>query len=117
MTIDGSMLLIAPLHLRRTVDGQLEIEAQAANGLKKWAQHFSKVTLCAVIQPESQKEHFSSAAWLPIKSLTLNNTIECIPLPWSYHPFDYFRDLSAVKSTLKPLIILSPLPKASRNVF
>lgn len=104
MTKDSSMLLIAPLHLRMTVGNGLEIEAQAANGLSKWAQHFSKVTLCALVLPENTRGQYSSSSWISVDSLTTNNPIKCIPLPWSYHPLDHFRDISAVKEKIEPLV-------------
>lgn len=98
------MLIISPLHLRMTAEGGLEIEAQAANGLKQWAQHFSHVTLCAHLLPKDTKDQQSSSAWVAVNSIQAKNTIECVALPWSYHPIDHFRDYSQVRSMLLPLV-------------
>jgi glycosyltransferase involved in cell wall biosynthesis len=103
MEENSSMLLIAPLHLRMTAGGELEIEAQAANGLLKWSEHFSKVTLCAHLLPDCKGQE-SSSAWIAFNTINAANTIECIALPWSYQPINYFKDFSKVRVLLEPLI-------------
>lgn len=102
MAENSSMLLIAPLHLRLSKEGDLEIGVQSANGLAKWSQKFSKVTLCAFLLPKGKKS--GSSAWIAVNKIKAVNIVECIPLPWSYSPFDYFKDYLKVRRMLEPLI-------------
>ena len=51
-----SMLLVLPLPFV-TDDGVVEIETQAANGVRQWLQHFSSLTIAA---PYLSKEDSTS---------------------------------------------------------
>jgi hypothetical protein len=47
-----SMLLVLPVPFGMR-DGRLLVEAQAANGLDRWAENFSRVVVAAPVLPET----------------------------------------------------------------
>ena len=67
MIEEKSMLLVAPVPVRMTTEGGLEIEIQAANGLRQWASNFKEITLCAPEKPNALNN--SSIEWCPIELL------------------------------------------------
>jgi hypothetical protein len=46
--VEERMYLVLPVPFRET-DGQLFVEAQAANGLDQWAENFSRVLVAAPV--------------------------------------------------------------------
>lgn len=104
MADNQSLLLVLPIPIRFSNQGTLEVEKQAANGLLKWLEHFSEVTVCAMIVPNYILGNGSTIDWIEQDNFSKNKPLEIVPLPWSYHPFDHFRDISKVRKILHPLI-------------
>ena len=101
--VPGSMFLVLPVPFRR--DGvHLYVEAQAANGLNRWADHFSHVTTAA---PLIQKELAGSLAgvrWVHVSELEHGARMKLVPLPWAYGLGDFVRERPAVVQGLRGLI-------------
>jgi glycosyltransferase involved in cell wall biosynthesis len=77
------MYLVLPVPFR-LIDGKLQIEAQAANGLDRWADHFAVVTVAAPLIPDSEADKLVGFVWRAADSLEHANRVICQPLPWAY---------------------------------
>lgn len=86
----GSMYLVLPVPFRLQL-GALYVEAQAANGLDRWADHFSHVTVAAPVVPEELVGSLAGLRWLPVAGLEHVERITCQPLPWAYSPATFFK--------------------------
>jgi glycosyltransferase involved in cell wall biosynthesis len=82
---------------------QLFVETQALNGLRLWAKHFDRVTVCA---PElSQTEGGSTTiVWADPAELLAGGRHVFEPFPWGYHPRDHFRHRSEVSRRYDKLV-------------
>ena len=76
-------------------DAGLLVEAQALNGLRLWAKHFDRVTVCA---PELSltKSNDSTIVWADPTELLAGGRHRFEPFPWGYHPRDHFRFRSEI---------------------
>ena len=93
----GSMLLVLPVPFRRQGD-KLLFEAQACNGLNRWADHFSTVIAAAPLIPEELAGKDRAIVWEDTKGL--NQRIRCIPLPWAYTLPAFLRSYPQIKRLL-----------------
>jgi colanic acid/amylovoran biosynthesis glycosyltransferase len=91
---ESSLLLDLGVPFGRTATGLL-VEAQALNGLRLWAKHFDRVTVCA---PELSlaKGSDSTIVWADPSKLLAGGRHVFEPFPWGYHPRDHFRFRSEV---------------------
>jgi colanic acid/amylovoran biosynthesis glycosyltransferase len=91
---ESSLLLDLGVPFGRTATGLL-VEAQALNGLRLWAEHFDRVTVCA---PELSlsKGSDSTIVWADPSELLAGGRHVFEPFPWGYHPRDHFRFRSEV---------------------
>ena len=55
---DDSMYLVLPVPFR-VADGKMFVEAQAANGLDRWADNFSRVLVAAPAIPEADAQNLA----------------------------------------------------------
>ena len=87
----GSMYLVLPVPFRE-VDGEVFVEAQAANGLDRWADHFAQVTVGAPVVPKALVGSLAGVRWVPVVELEHGERIVCQRLPWAYSPRDFLRE-------------------------
>ncbi len=91
------MLLVLPA-LFRIIDGKLYVEAQAANGLNRWGDYFSKVVAAAPVIPEEMALAEKNIAWQSAD--VISDRIELVPLPWAYSPKLFARKYFACRALL-----------------
>lgn len=96
------MLLDLPVPFRLS-GGVLWVESQAMNGLRLWAENFSRLTVCAPVLPDDYSDD-STHDWVDPSALVAQWKIRLVPLPWGYRRFDYFKFAKEVRSILGPLI-------------
>ncbi len=93
------MYLVLPVPFR-LADGKIFVEAQAANGLDRWADHFARVTVAAPAIPEFAARDLAGFVWRDVASLEHRDRIVCQPLPWAYTPGPFFKQLGATRRLL-----------------
>jgi colanic acid/amylovoran biosynthesis glycosyltransferase len=91
---ESSLLLDIGVPFGRTATGLL-VEAQALNGLRLWAKHFDRVTVCAPELSLTQSND-STIVWADPSQLLAGGRHVFEPFPWGYHPRDHFRFRSEV---------------------
>jgi colanic acid/amylovoran biosynthesis glycosyltransferase len=99
---ESSLLLEVGVPFRRGATGLL-VEAQALNGIRLWAKHFSRVTVCAPLTPSDHVDT-SSIVWADPHDLLETGRVAFEPLPWGYHPRDHFRHRIAVRRRFQSLV-------------
>lgn len=100
---DDSLLLVLPLRYRR-VNGEVLFERQAANGLALWADHFSRVTVAAPVQPESGAGRGDNVSWVPATTIRSRDRIRFVDLPCTYSPGGFARAYKPTSKLLSPEI-------------
>jgi glycosyltransferase involved in cell wall biosynthesis len=101
--VDDSMYLVLPVPFHVT-GGQVFVEAQAGNGLDRWADHFSTVILAAPVLPESQGKALTGFVWRPVDLLEHRSRIVCQLLPYAYKPATFFRHLRPTRRLIASTI-------------
>ena len=99
----GTMLLVLPVPFRVS-NGELYVEAQAANGLERWADHFARVVVAAPVIPEQMVPGLSGVVWRRFESLAHKDRIVAKPLPWAYTPGSFLRAQNSVRMQLRKWI-------------
>lgn len=94
-----SLFLILPVPLRRSGE-ELLFETQACNGVTRWSEHFDRVVVACPLIPEHLAEQDSTIQWENVNGIKDVGRMEFIPLPWSYHPFDFFRHYRSTRRLL-----------------
>jgi glycosyltransferase involved in cell wall biosynthesis len=92
------MLLVLPVPFRLK-GNRLLFEAQACNGLNRWADNFSKVVAAAPVMPEEIAQADKTIVWEDTTSV-LNDRVTCIPLPWAYGIKDFVRNYPRCRKLL-----------------
>jgi glycosyltransferase involved in cell wall biosynthesis len=84
----NSILLALPVPFR-SLDGKLHIEAQAANGLDRWADNFGRVVVACPLISEDEAQRRASWRWVPCDSLEHRARIRLVELPtaWTIKAF------------------------------
>ncbi len=95
----NGMYLVLPVPFRM-MDGKLYVEAQAANGLDRWADNFSLVTIAAPLIPEEQAAKLSGFVWRAADLLDHRDRIVCQPLPWAYSYLSFAKAWSSTRAGL-----------------
>jgi glycosyltransferase involved in cell wall biosynthesis len=90
------MYLVLPVPFR-VLNDEIFVEAQAANGLDRWAENFSRVTVAAPIIPETLAPTLPGVVWRSISTLDHRRRIVCQPLPWAYTPAAFFKQVTGVR--------------------
>ena len=101
--MNGRLYLVLPVPFRVT-EGKVLVEAQAANGLDRWADNFPQVTVAAPVIPESSTQNLAGFVWRDVDSLEHRDRIVCQPLPWAYTPGPFFKQLGATRRLLAKTI-------------
>ncbi len=99
-TVPNSMYLVLPVPFRLQA-GELHVEAQAMNGLDRWADHFAQVTVAAPLVPEALLGSLAGVRWTPVAGLAHRSRICCEPLPWAYTPVAFLRARARVVQQLR----------------
>jgi glycosyltransferase involved in cell wall biosynthesis len=81
----GSLYLVLPVPFRLE-GGKILVEAQAANGLDRWADNFSHILVAAPAIPEAEAGKLAGFVWRDIDTLEHRARITPHPLPWAYTP-------------------------------
>ena len=92
------MLLVLPVPFRLKGNSLL-FEAQACNGLNRWADNFSTVVAAAPVMPEPMAQADKTIVWEDTATV-LNERITCIPLPWAYGIKDFLRTYGQYRQLL-----------------
>jgi glycosyltransferase involved in cell wall biosynthesis len=98
----SSLLLELGVPFRAGPQGLL-VEAQALNGMRLWAEHFDRVTICAPQIPGNYADA-STIVWADPTELLASGRVEFEPLPWGYHPRDHFLHRATVRRRLDTLV-------------
>jgi glycosyltransferase involved in cell wall biosynthesis len=96
MTTPDSMYLVLPVPFRMA-DGTTFVEAQAANGLDRWADNFAHIVVAAPVIPESELPNLAGFVWRDVDALEHRRRIVCQPLPWAYTPGSFVKALAATR--------------------
>lgn len=99
---DG-MLLVLPVPLRVEEDN-IWFEAQACNGLERWADNFGKVLIAAPVLPSDLLAKDNMTIWRGITTLAKPERFEFIPLPWAYSMREFLTHYRETRSLLATLI-------------
>lgn len=107
MTKSGTLLIYAPVQLVRTEAG-LQLESQACNGLRLWAEHFDQVIS---MNPVTQGP--LPDGWVPVDEADLGRQgIRLVPLPMAYRPDQFLRHYRKTRD-----IIRAEIAKADYRSF
>lgn len=97
---NDALLLYAPVPLYRDEKGELLVERQAVNGLRLWAENFSRVTVMMPLDPAS-----SPRGWERLSDVASRlDRVQFEPLPMAYRPDQFFRHLPATRRRIQKLI-------------
>jgi len=96
MIVPDSMYLVLPVPFR-IAGGSVLVEAQAANGLDRWADNFARIVVAAPVIPETEVPNLAGFVWRDVETLEHRDRIVCQPLPWAYTPGPFLRQLSATR--------------------
>jgi hypothetical protein len=77
------------------------IEAQATNGIDRWADNFEQVTVAAPVMPEELARTSNGIVWKDESALMARERVKLVRLPWAYELTDFLRHYGAVKLLLR----------------
>lgn len=100
---DESMFLVLPAPFRRKGDALL-VEAQAKNGIERWADHFSSLVVACPVLPEHLIRADGSIVWIDTEELSCRERVELLPLPWAFSWKDFFRTYRRTRAKLREII-------------
>lgn len=97
------MLLVLPVPF--LVKGnEIFFEAQACNGLARWADNFGSVIVVAPTIPEALAAEDKITIWQNTTTLEKAERFELVPLPWAYKLSDFLSSYSQVRAYLGELV-------------
>jgi Glycosyl transferases group 1 len=99
----SGMLLVLPAPFCMQ-DGKLMFEAQACNGVERWADHFSKVVVVAPLLPDEIVEREKTLVWRDSATLFQPDRFELVPVPWAYTVKLFIKHYAATRQRLAELI-------------
>ncbi len=97
----NSLLLDLPVPFWE-LDGILQIEAQAYDGLQRWLDNFDQITVCAPLAPVDRVD--CTVTWRAANDLLSDGRLRLEPMPWGYHPREHLLQAGRVRRRLRPLI-------------
>lgn len=95
----GSMYLVLPVPFR-IHENKLQVEAQAANGLDRWADNFESVTVAAPVLTDPARTDIPGFLWQDFDSLQHRERVVPQPLPAAYGPASFLKALTPVRSQI-----------------
>ncbi|ADW67437.1 glycosyltransferase [Granulicella tundricola] len=93
------MYLVLPVPFR-VVNGEYFVEAQAANGLDRWADHFERLVVAAPVIPEEMVARLSGFVWRSLSTLEHRTRVMVQALPWAYSPGTFLREMRRVRQMM-----------------
>lgn len=97
---EDTLLIYAPVPIYRGADGGFHVEAQAVNGLRLWAAHFSQVI---AMMPLAAGE--APAGWVPVADTGGKlDRVRIEPLPMAYRPDQFLRAFASTRRRIRELI-------------
>ena len=100
---ESSLLLELCVPFRRGGPHGLLVEAQALNGMRLWAEHFDRVTICAPQLPRDFVDPYT-VVWSDPTKLLAGGRVAFEPMPWGYHPREHFLHRNTVRRRLDALV-------------
>jgi glycosyltransferase involved in cell wall biosynthesis len=97
------MLLVLPVPFQ-ICNGRLLFEAQACNGLERWADNFGKIIVAAPVMPEGMAVEDQAGVWKDTATLENLQRFEFVPLPWAYSMREFFTHYRSTSTLLANLI-------------
>ena len=97
--LDESMYLVLPVPFR-VENSKVFVEAQAANGLDRWADNFSKVTVAAPVIPETMASTLPGFVWRDLDSLEHHDRIAFQCLPWAFSPIFFLKQMRSTRELI-----------------
>lgn len=98
--VNQSLLLVLPVAFRRSPDGTLLVEKQAANGLERWAENFQYLMVAAPLQTYEASDPSSTVEYVDVDRLACRFRLELIPLPWAYKLRVFIKSYRLVRQLL-----------------
>jgi glycosyltransferase involved in cell wall biosynthesis len=93
------MYLVLPVPFRM-IDGRLHAEAQAANGLDRWAEGFDRLTVAAPLVPEDRVADLDGFVWRDVATIEHHDRVRCQPLPWAYSPQQFAKTYKSTRALI-----------------
>lgn len=100
MTKDDNMLLVLPVPYRRVRDTLL-FEAQACNGIERWAEHFSSLAAACPVLPEHLATSDGSQVWKDVREIRCADRVQFVPLPWAFSLGEFLRAYGPTRHLLR----------------
>ena len=100
---DESMFLVLPVPFRE-FEGKIQVEAQAANGLDRWADNFKSIVVAAPLMPSASTMNLSGFVWRDLSSLEHANRIIYQPLPLIRSTSSFLKSLKSTRAIFSGLI-------------
>ncbi len=93
------MLLVLPVPVR-VRDGVVLFEAQACNGVARWADNFESLIVAVPVIPESMITSDGSSVWLDVSEQAWHGRVEFVRLPWTFSYIEFIRRYSKTRALL-----------------
>lgn len=94
-----SMYLVLPVPFREE-NGKVFVEAQAANGLDRWADNFSQVTVAAPVLTPKVSFNPPGFVWREFDSLEHRDRISFQDLPWAFSPHTFLKQVGPTRQRM-----------------
>lgn len=94
------MLLVLPVPYRRHGDALL-FEAQACNGIAKWADGFSSLVVACPVIPDRLLAADASIVWKDVREIPCPDRVQFVPLPWAYGVGEFARAYGPTRKLLQ----------------
>lgn len=99
MTASNTLLIYAPVPLFHSPEGYW-LEDQACNGLRLWAENFSRVITMHPVEYGKPPP-----SWIPVRSSAIDfDRVELVGLPTAYRPDQFMRHYTSVRGQIGELI-------------
>jgi colanic acid/amylovoran biosynthesis glycosyltransferase len=99
MVASNTLLIYAPVPLCHSPEGYW-LEDQACNGLRLWAENFSRVIAMHPVEYGKPPP-----SWIPVRSSAIDfERVELVGLPTAYRPDQFMRHYASIRSQIGQLI-------------
>lgn len=103
MAEDSSLLLVLPVPIRADGSGGWCVELQAGHGLRRWAEHFGRVTAACPVTNAAEGGG-SSIVWVSAGEALAGTKVRLVGLPDGYVRLGWLKHRAEAKRTLTRLI-------------
>jgi glycosyltransferase involved in cell wall biosynthesis len=84
--------------------GAWQLDSQAINGLRRWAEHFEPLTVC-LPQADSRERAPAIQDWADPAALLATCGVQIVPMPFAYEARAYLHARSQARRRLRELIV------------